>query len=139
MGTSTWIYPCAFTPMKYEFIHLIWNSKTFKMVATTAITGETEISKVHIRVLGIQINTKFRRGPRVKETHGRMFTQMRALTKIAASTWAATFARARDIYFPLVRPVMTCGSTAWHSPIEIIDYQSAHSIDWPSYRTNAHE
>lgn len=45
-----------------------------------------------------------------------MVKQTCALTKITASTWGATFARARQVYSAVVRPAMGYGSIVWHSP-----------------------
>lgn len=39
-----------------------------------------------------------------------------ALTKIAASTWGASFLRARQVYSAMIRPAITYGSTVWHAP-----------------------
>ena len=45
-----------------------------------------------------------------------MVTQTPALTKIATSTWAASFARARHVYLAVVCPAITHGSTVWYAP-----------------------
>lgn len=41
-----------------------------------------------------------------------------ALTKIATSTWRASFVRARHVDTAVIRPAMTYGSTTWHFPAE---------------------
>lgn len=44
-----------------------------------------------------------------------MTKQSLALSKIATSTWGATFAKARHVYSAVVRPAMSYGSAVWHS------------------------
>lgn len=55
-------------------------------------------------------------GPHVKKIQERMMKQTCALTKVTASTWGATFARARQVYSAVVRPAMTYVSAMWYSP-----------------------
>lgn len=38
------------------------------------------------------------------------------LTKIATSTWRASFTRARHVYLAVIRPAITYGSTVWYAP-----------------------
>ena len=57
----------------------------------------------------LQIGTKLKWRPYVKEIQKKMATQTRALTKIT-STWGVTFARARHVYCAVVRPAITYGS-----------------------------
>ena len=45
-----------------------------------------------------------------------MLTQTRALTKITASTWGASFARTRHVYPAVHRTATTFESTVWHAP-----------------------
>ena len=40
--------------------------------------------------------------------------RQRALAKLTASTWGATFARARHVYCAVIRPAITYGSAIWH-------------------------
>jgi hypothetical protein len=43
-------------------------------------------------------------------------TQIGALVRTTASTWGASFLRARQVYSAVVRPAMTYGAAAWHTP-----------------------
>ena len=43
-------------------------------------------------------------------------TRINALLRITASTWGATFTRARQIYSAVVRPALAYGSAVWHQP-----------------------
>ena len=106
----------TFTPKKYELIHPATNPGKFDMAATITIGGERKPPKPDIRVLGIQIDTKLCWEPHIKKIQEKMVTQTRALTKIAISTWGASFARARHVYLAVVRPAITYGSTVWYAP-----------------------
>lgn len=109
----------TFAPKKYELIHFARNPKRFNMAATITIGGETKVPKTDIRVLGIQIDTKLKWGPHVKKIQEKMVTQTRALTKLTASTWGATFAKARQVYCAVIRPAITYGLAVWHCPSAI--------------------
>lgn len=41
---------------------------------------------------------------------------MGALTRIVASTWGASFIRARQIYTAMICPTLSYGAAIWHSP-----------------------
>jgi hypothetical protein len=42
--------------------------------------------------------------------------QTNALTRIAASTWGATFRKSRLVYAAVVRPALAYGTPIWFSP-----------------------
>ena len=58
-------------------------------------------------------------GLHVRKTQNTMVKHSIALTKISTATWGATFAKTRQVYSAVVRPVMTYGSTVWHMPKEV--------------------
>ena len=45
-----------------------------------------------------------------------MKTHTNALLRTTASTWGATFARARQIYNAVIRPAVAYGAAIWHTP-----------------------
>src|SRR5438876_305511 len=48
-----------------------------------------------------------------------MKTQTNALYRTTASTWKATFVRARQIYSAVIRPALAYGAAVWHTPSPI--------------------
>lgn len=56
-------------------------------------------------------------GPHIKKIQEKMVTQTRALTKIAASTWGASFTQVRHVYSAVIRRAITYGLLIWHSPL----------------------
>jgi hypothetical protein len=45
-----------------------------------------------------------------------MTRQTLALTRTTASTWGATFKKAKQVYTAVVQPAMTFGYAVWHNP-----------------------
>ena len=43
-------------------------------------------------------------------------TQIGALVRTTASTWGASFLRARQVYSAVVRPALAYGAVVWHTP-----------------------
>lgn len=109
----------VFAPAKYELIHLSRSPKRFNMAAVVRISNDTVRPKPDIRVLGLQIDTKLKWGPHIRRTQEKMAKQSLALTKLTTSTWGASFAKARQVYSMVIRPLMTYGSAVWHTPKEI--------------------
>ena len=106
----------VFAPDKYELIRLAKNSKNFNMTTTINISSEIIKPKADIRVLGLQIDCKLKWNAHIRQVQEKMTSQTLALTKLTASTWGASFTKARHVYIAVIRPAMTYGSAVWHSP-----------------------
>jgi hypothetical protein len=106
----------SFAPEKYKLIHLARRPKKFNMQASLRLTGAETRPSATIRILGVWLDPRLSWGPHVKEVLKKMETQTNALSRTTASTWGATFARARQIYSAVIRPALTYASTIWHTP-----------------------
>ena len=79
--------------------------------------GNTIIEpQTSIRILGFQVNTKFKWGPHLAKVRAKITTQGLALKCLAGSTWGATFQKARAVYSMVIRPMLTFAAPVWHSP-----------------------
>ena len=74
--------------------------------------------KESARFLGVWLDRKLRWRSHLKKIKAKMETQMYALTKIAASTWGCTLARAREVYTKVVRSAIAYGASAYHTPAD---------------------
>lgn len=104
----------AFAPQKYELIHFTRSPRKFNMAATVDIEGLNIKAKTEIKVLGVLLDTKLKWGAHLKKVDGKAANAMLAMTRLGASTWGATFARARQIYTTVIRPNLTYASPVWH-------------------------
>ena len=107
----------AFPPQKYELMHLTRSPKKFNMVASLRPPAGDKAPSPTVRILDVLLDTKLRWGPHIRRTSDRALQQSRALTAVSASTWGASFERARLVYNTVVRPSLTYGSTVW-APLE---------------------
>lgn len=64
-------------------------------------------SKSDVRVLGVQLDTKLRWAAHLRQIEAGHATRMLALSRLEASTWGATFTKARQVYSAVVRSEMT--------------------------------
>lgn len=104
----------TFAPAKYELIHLSRKPGRFDMTAGLRI-GNTSINpKADVRILEVQLDTKLHWGAHLREIEGKNATQMLAMNRLGASTWGATFSKARTIYTSVVRPALTYAASIWH-------------------------
>ena len=67
-------------------------------------------------MLGVEIDSKLRWSPHVRRVQSKLEQQTNALTRIATSTWGATFGKARLVYTAVVRPALSYGVPIWFSP-----------------------
>ena len=66
--------------------------------------------------MGIWLDRKLRWRRHLRQVHQKLKTQQFALTKLAASTWGCSLARAREIYTKVIRSLITYGASAFHTP-----------------------
>jgi len=106
-----------FAPQKSELIHF-----TRKHAAATKgvrLSGRTITPVESARFLGVWLDRKLQWGRHLKEVKKRLETQKFALTKLAASVWGCSLARAREIYTKVIRAAVAYGASAWHEPGDI--------------------
>lgn len=104
----------AFAPEKYELVHFTRTPRRFDMTAALPL-GEVSVRpKESARVLGVQVDSKLRWGPHIRNTEAKHATQVLALSQLGGSTWGATFSKARCIYRAVVLPALTYGAQIWH-------------------------
>ncbi len=104
-----------FAPSKYELIHFT-RSRRFNLQASVHLGDTEKKPSPDIRVLGVWLDTKLRWTAHCREVQRKANAQVGALTRLTASTWGASFPRARQVYSAVVRPVLAYGAGIWHSP-----------------------
>src|SRR3979411_1675998 len=107
-----------FAPKKYELIHFTRYYIKFNLQARVKIEGMEEIKRPSkdIRILGVQVDSKLQWSAYQKRIQKKATTQIGALGRTTASTWGASFLRARQVYSAVVRPAMAYGAAVWHTP-----------------------
>ena len=105
-----------FAPQKYELVHFTRRRNAFNLAATVDLEGLTIEPTPNARVLGVWLDTKLNWNGHLRELRRRAARQTLALTRITASTWGATFQKARTVYTAVVRPLLTYASPCWHQP-----------------------
>lgn len=103
----------CFEPSKSELLHLC---RAHEAPAQQVRLGDAVISPCEsARFLGVWIDRKLRWGEHAKRTKAKMKTQTLALTRLAASTWGCSLARARQIYTTVIRSALSYGAPIWHT------------------------
>ena len=73
--------------------------------------GEVEkIPSQSVRILGIWLDPKLKWTAHWKQVQEKASRQIGALTRIIASTWGASFTRARQVYTAVIQPALTYGA-----------------------------
>jgi hypothetical protein len=104
-----------FAPKKYELIHFS-RCKRFNLRVGIRLEGETKTPSLDIRILGIWVDTKLQWLAHLREAKEKAVSQIGALVRTTASTWGASFLRARQVYSAVIRPALAYGAVAWHTP-----------------------
>lgn len=85
--------------------------------ATSLRLGSTMIQPVvKARFLGVWLDRKLRWKGQLQAIKTKFMTQKYALTRLAASTWGCSLARAREIYTKVIRGAIAYGAGVWHLP-----------------------
>ncbi len=104
----------VFVSIKYELIHFIRNSKKFDMTITIRIDSNTIQSKIDIRVLDVQIDTRLKWDSHVRKIQEKMTKQIMIFTKLSIFIWKAIFRKIRMLYIFVVRLVLIYDVFVWH-------------------------
>jgi hypothetical protein len=92
-----------FVSIKYELIHFIRNSKKFDMTITIKIDSNTIQSRIDIRVLDVQIDTRLKWDSHVRKIQEKMTKQIMILTKLSIFIWRTIFRKIRVLYIFVIR------------------------------------
>jgi hypothetical protein len=104
----------VFVSIKYKLIHFIRNSKKFDMTITIKIDSNTIQSRIDIRILDVQIDTRLKWDSHVRKIQEKMTKQIMILTKLSIFIWRATFRKIRVLYIFVVRSILTYDVFVWH-------------------------
>lgn len=103
-----------FAPQKSELMHF---SRAHRADLQPVRLGPATVAPVEsARFLGIWLDRKLRWRRHLRQVHQKLKTQQFALTKLAASTWGCSLARAREVYTKVIRSLIAYGAPAFHTP-----------------------
>jgi hypothetical protein len=108
----------SFAPAKYELIHFTRHRTKFNLQASLNLGTVIKSPALDVRVLGVWLDSKLQWTAHAREVKKKALIQQLALQRISASTWGATFVRARQIYTAVVRPAVSYGVSVWRNPLE---------------------
>ena len=105
-----------FAPQKSELMHF---TRAHRPLPNKVRLGGTEVTPVEsARFLGVWLDRKLRWRRHLAKVKTKLETQIFALTKLAASTWGCSLARAREIYTKVIRSAIAYGASAFHKPAD---------------------
>jgi exonuclease III len=105
-----------FAPEKYEVLHLTRNPKKFNLGVAPSFEGIRIETKPHVRILGVQVDTKLRWGPHLAKIREKEASLLYAMGRITSSTWGASFEKAKLVYSTVVKPALLYGAGIWYGP-----------------------
>ena len=105
-----------FAPDKYVLTQFTRAHKRFNMAARVNVPGFSGEPSPMVKILGILVDNKLKWGPSIRSTAAKATTQLASLIQLIASTWGASFNRARHVYSAVVRPVLSYGCAVWDTP-----------------------
>src|SRR5436190_12906333 len=106
-----------FAPQKSELMHCTRSHK--HMPNGVQLSGTTVEPTESARFLGVWLDRKLRWRRHLKKLQTKLETQVYAITRLAASTWGCSMARAQEIYTKVVRSTITYGASAYHTPADL--------------------
>jgi hypothetical protein len=106
----------CFAPNKYELMHFTCSRKRFNLHTSAKFGNIEKAPSPDVRVLGVWLDTKLKWTAHMRELKAKAAKQCGALTRMTASTWGASFVRARQIYSSVVRPLLAYGAVVWYTP-----------------------
>ncbi len=107
-------HDATFASEKYELTHFIHKSKRFDMTVSLHIENSIIKSKLNVRVLEVQLNTKLWWDSHLRQIEADHVIKMLMLSRLEIFIWETTFAKARQIYSAIIRLRLTFEASVWH-------------------------
>lgn len=108
-----------FAESKHELIHFSRTPKRYNMNASLILTDHEISAKADIRVLGVQLDSRLRWRPHLRQIEAKLVTRQKAAQIIAGSTWGSSTGASKRIYSAVSRSVMSHGAAAWYTSAEV--------------------
>lgn len=102
-----------FAPDKYELIHFTTATRRQNLGACITLGNLVKEPSQSVRVLGVWLDPKLRWAAHAKVVESKGQQCLGSLRRVVASTWGASFARARLLYSAVVKPALTYGGEVW--------------------------
>lgn len=101
---------------KHELIHFSRTPRRYNMNATVTLAQHQVDAKPDIRVLGVQLDSKLRWGPHLRQIEAKLAVRHKAIRMITGSTWGPTMAASKRICSAVSRSVISHGAAVWYTP-----------------------
>ena len=106
-----------FAPQKTELIHFTRARRPLQQ--SVRIGGASAAPQDSARFLGVWLDRRLRWPAHLGQVRKKLRTQEFTLTRLAASTWGCSLARARVLYTAVIRSAVAYGAAAtFHQPSE---------------------
>jgi len=102
-----WTHDATFASEKYKLTHFTRKSKRFNMTVSLRIKNSIIKLKSNVWVLEVQLNMKLRWDSHLRQIEADHVIKMLMLSRLEIFIWETTFAKAKQIYFVIVRLRMT--------------------------------
>ena len=90
--------------------------KGLQHASTDKNWGIEKVATNHVRVLGIQVDSKLKWQHHLARIEKKYASQSLAISRISTSTWGANFQMARLVYTSVVRSAIAFGASVWYTP-----------------------
>ncbi len=109
-----WTHNATFVSEKYKLTHFTHKLKRFDMTVSLHIENLIIKLKSDVWVLEVQLNTKLQWNLHLHQIETDHVIKMLMLSQLKIFIWEITFAKARQIYFAMIRLKMTFKALIWH-------------------------
>ena len=103
-----------FVTNKYKVLHLTRARKRFNLNVVPTIEKLQIATKLYIRILGVQVDTKLKWGPHMAILREKTSSLLLATSRINRSTWGASMAKSKLLHSAVVKPAILYGVGVWY-------------------------
>ncbi len=131
------MHDIKFLMTKHELIHFTRTSKWFNMKVDVKLIKHQINLKSDIRVLRVQLNFKLRWVIYMHYVEAKLVIKQKIMQTIIKSTWDSSMMTSKQIYFAMMRSLLSHEIIIWYTSQRVKDHQKSLNIKLRSVQEKA--
>ncbi len=131
------MHDIKFLITKHKLIHFIRIFKWFNMKVDVKLMKHQINLKSDIRILRVQLNFKLKWATYMHHVEAKLVIKQKIMQTIIESTWSSSMMTSKQIYFAMMRSLLSHEVIIWYTSQRVKDHQKSLNVKLRSVQERA--